>query len=212
MALTPLFGQVPVLTQKAELAVPFGTVAGYLLTVKDYLIFVDEGKPESTFAVPQGDLREFTIAEDLLTVETANPVRDRSGSRSKLTFRLSNPKEAASLIAWHKAAPQPAPAAAQGGKDAALHTYEVKHDHRLGGCNGRLILEANRILFESITDLEHSRQWSLRDVKELKRSNPYSIRIAPFAGDTYSLQIQGQGMDGDEYRALVDRVTAARVR
>lgn len=37
-------------------------------------------------------------------------------------------------------------------------------------------------------------------------------KIVPFSGDTYNLGIQGRGMDSDEYRSLVDRITAARVR
>ena len=93
-----------------------------------------------------------------------------------------------------------------------MASYQVKHDHLLGSCRGRLIVEPNRLVFESITDIGHSRQWGLKDIKELKRDNPYGIKVVPFSGDTYDLEFQGRGMDSDEYRALVDRITSARTQ
>ncbi len=88
----------------------------------------------------------------------------------------------------------------------------MRHDHRIGGCDGRLIVEMDRVSFESITNVNHSRQWGLKDIKELKRSNPYGIEVVPFSGETYNLGIQGRGMSNDEYKALVDRITAARLK
>lgn len=210
----PMFGQLPVQTQKAEMSVPFGVVSGRLVTVGEYLVFVDEEKPDSSLAVVRSGLRDLTTSGDILTIETLQPVRDRSGERSKLVFRLSNPSTAPGLAAWFKEAPQTVSESAQPGKEtsAATLTYQVKHDHLIGSCNGRLIIEPNRILFESITNLDHSRQWGLKDIKELRRTNPYGIKIEPFTGDTMNLQILGRGMDSTEYGALVDRITAARVR
>lgn len=208
-----LLGQVPVQVQKAELAVPFGVVPGHLITVGEYFVFVDEEKPETSIAVSRADLRRFSADGEILTIETAQQMRDRSGGRSSLTIRLPGTTDAAKLMAWFNAVPKPASDfSSPNAKTIATRTYQVKHDHRIGNCTGRLIIEPNRVLFESITDIGHSRQWGMRDIKELKRDNPYGIKIVPFTGDTYNLGIVGKGMDNDEYRALVDRITAARIK
>ena len=52
---------------------------------------------------------------------------------------------------------------------------------------------------------------NLKDIKELRRDNPYKIKIEPFNGGDYDLEIQGQGMDNAQFKLLVDRITAARV-
>ena len=208
----PSFAQTPLLTQKAELAVPFGVVTGRLITVGDYLVFLDDEKPEFSLAVSKSQLQNLTAAEQTVTLETIKPVRDRSGEHSKLVFRLVDPAGLAAVGAWHKEGPpRPIQAASDRAPSDELISFQVKHDHRIGSCSGRLMLQKDRVVFESIDDIAHSRQWSLRDIKEMKRDNPYGIKIIPFAGETCNLGIQGKGMDSDTYRSLVDRVTAARV-
>lgn len=206
-------GQTPISTQKAELAVPFGVAPGKVITVGPYLLFVDDEKPESSLAVSREDIRDFKISGDVLTVATSKPVRDRSGERSQLTIRLSNATDSASLAAWYKAAPASPAVAVEAGKpatDTARPIYEAKHDHRIGACTGRLIVEPNRLLYESVTNIGHSREWAMRDIKELKRDNAYGIKVIPFDGETYNLGLLGQGMGNEEHRALVDRIAAAR--
>ncbi len=206
------YAQTPVLTQKAELAVPFGVVPGHLIAVGDYLVFLDDEKPEFSLGVSRAQMQNFTMSEQTLTVETSKPVRDRSGEHSKFVFRLSDPSSLTALSAWNKQGPRTEPASAGKTAPFEVKTFQVKHDHLIGSCNGRLIIEKDRVVFESINDINHSRQWGLRDVKELKRDNPYGIKIIPFSGETCNLSIQGKGMDSDTYRELVDRVTAARLK
>jgi hypothetical protein len=90
-------------------------------------------------------------------------------------------------------------------------TYQVRHDHVFGSCNGRLIVEPARVLFESITAVDHSRQWSLKDIKE-RNATAVRHQASPFSGDEYNLGIQGRGMDSGEYNKLVDQITAARAQ
>jgi len=222
----PLFAQLPVQTQKAEMAIPFGVVSGRLVTVGEYLVFIDEEKPEASFAMTRSGMRNLSYAAEIVTVETLKPVRDRSGERTAFSFRLATPQEAPPFAEWFKTTAGTAAAASpQTGreadkKDAAkvesaepTKTYQARHDHFPGGgCNGRLIIEPDRVVFESVGEIAHSRQWDMRDIKELKRDNPYSIKIVPFAGNEYNLHLQGQGIDSNEFKALVDRVTAARIK
>lgn len=70
----------------------------------------------------------------------------------------------------------------------------------------------DRIVFESIDDIGDSRNWLPKDIKELKLDNPYKLTIDPFSGSKYTFEFQGQGMDPEVYRSLVDRVTTARGR
>ena len=91
-------------------------------------------------------------------------------------------------------------------------TYQVEHGHRpFGSCSGRLILTNSTVAYESIDNISHSRQWELRDIKELKLDNPYQLEIKPFAGNDYRFQLLGKGMDSQEYKDLVERITTARV-
>lgn len=210
-----LFAQPQLYTQKAELAVPFGVAAGRLVAVGQYLVFIDEEKPEASLAIAREDIRDFNLTGETLTVTTQKPVRDRSGERTQLSFRVPAGTEPAQLNSWYRSVPPaaaPPKAAAAGDESRNARTYEAKHDHRFGNCGGRLIVEPNRVVFESITDIDHSRQWELRDIKELKRDNPYGIKLIPFAGDTYNIRLLGEGMTNEDHRALVDRITAARVK
>jgi hypothetical protein len=199
-------GQTPVHVRRADLSVPFGFASGRLITVGEYLVFLDDLKPQDSVAIARGEVRNLTSSGDTVIVETANPIRN---SVSKLTFRLTSQPEITSVLAWYNETPQPSQTKPADGSPE-IQTYQVRHDHLIGGCNGRLIVETNRLVFESITDIDHSRQWSLRDIKELKRENPYGIKIVPFSGETYNLSIEGRGMDSAVYQALVDRITAAR--
>jgi hypothetical protein len=98
-------GQPPVAVERAELSVHFGVVSGKVLTVANYLVFSDDEKPESSFAVALQDLSSLTAEKGTLTIETKKPVRDRSGERSRLSFRLSNAAATSMPASWYKSGP-----------------------------------------------------------------------------------------------------------
>jgi hypothetical protein len=81
-----LLAQAPVDVQKAELSVPFGTAPGTIVVVGDHLVFIDEEKPDMSFAVPRTELRDLTAENGTVRLELRQPVRDRSGERSRLSF------------------------------------------------------------------------------------------------------------------------------
>ncbi len=213
-----MVGQPVVAVERAELSVPFGVVSGKVLTVANYLIFIDDEKPESSFAVAQQDLGSLTSESGILTIETRKPVRDRSGERSRFSFRLANPAASSLLASWYKSGPA-APAAAAAAAAAAKASpageepriYQARHKHfPFGGCMGRLIVSKDRVAYESVENVGHSFRWQLRDIKEIKRDNPYEIKVVPFVGDESNLELQRSGMESSDYKTLVDRIAAAR--
>lgn len=68
----------------------------------------------------------------------------------------------------------------------------------------------DRVGFESIDEINDSRQWMLVDLKEVKQDGIYKLKVEPFVGDTFNFELTGKGMDSGEYRRLVDRIAKAR--
>jgi hypothetical protein len=206
-----------------ELSVPFGSAPGSLLTVGDYLIFVDKEHPESSFALSRADVQDLTVSERVAQIRSVTPVRDRNGERTQINIKLGDDSEGRVLTEWfgspvrrtsESSAKIPDTVSASGpeARNSNSTSYEARHDHRLlGSSRGRLIITDKSLSYESIDNLSDSRQWQFTDIKELTLSNPYEIHIIPFDGSEYKLALHGTGMDKAVFKSLVDRVTASRV-
>ena len=207
---------------RAELAVPFGSINGKLVTVGDQLVFVDDERPEASFSVNRADVDTARTENGQLAIQLRRPARIRGAEQSRLVIRV-NEADAAGISRWAGAAgtsgaalaasdnrlPVTTPGtAAESG--TPLFNLEARHNHRIGNCRGRLVLTANSLAFESLSEVNDSRQWSLRDIKELRRKGPYELVIEPFDGAMYRFELPGSGMDNDQYKTLADRVAAAR--
>jgi len=106
-----LIAQTPAQVQKAELAIPFGTVSGKIVMAGDHLVFIDEERPDQSFVVARTEVQDLTIQDRTAGLELRRSVHDRSGERSRLNFRLTN-GEAVALKRWFgSAATTPTPAA-----------------------------------------------------------------------------------------------------
>ena len=58
----------------------------------------------------------------------------------------------------------------------------VKHPHRFGGCEGRLLFTENRIFYEAGNE-RHSREWVLgRDVESVWSADPYQFEMHVYEG------------------------------
>lgn len=204
--------------EQVQLAVPFGTENGQLVISGQNLMFIDSQQPSGSFVVPRSNVRNTTAQAGDLTFDLVNPVQDRGGSTSRLVFRLANPEGAQQFVQWfHQTqggsgeanrATEPGAANAQ----QPLMSFQVKHDHFIGSDSGRLMLTPTQLVYESVTNVNNSRQWNLSDIKEVHQDGPYKLKIVPFSGDDYSFELMGQGITSDQYQMLVDRVTSARVR
>ena len=204
-----------------EHAVPFGTVTGKLLLLGKYLVFVDDQQLDASFVVPKSIIESLSADGAAITIQTREDVRNRSGEVKRLSFRALPGSDLAPLTSWYgtgqvaavpTAGAAPVAAAPSSGTTLAAGTtsYEAIHNHRIGGCKGRLLVSAEQISYESVDSVSHSRRWEFKAIKELKQDNPYSLEIAPFSGGGYNFKLGGTGMDPDAFRDLVDKVTAAR--
>jgi hypothetical protein len=193
-------------------AVPFGTTAGKLLLLGGYLVFVDDQQPESSFVISRTEMENVTTDSDTITVKTREPFRDRTGSSDRVIFRANQPGDAALVTNWYSVAKssQPGPATRASNASAEEESYQARHDHLRGACTGKLIVTATQLNFESIDQVDHSRRWEYRAIKEIALPNPYELEVKPFIGGSYKFHLDGSGMTPAAYRALVDRVTGAR--
>jgi hypothetical protein len=193
-----------------EMALPFGVSAGKLVPNNEYLIFIDDQEPEASFVISRSNVQSIEEQGGLLSIQVHQAVRDRSGERTRLSFRTQTSGVGSALNAWSRMA-SPAMSGSSGAeRQAQGMSYQAEHNHRLGGCNGQLMITDDRIIFESITDLDHSRQWAMKDVRELRRHSPYRLEIKPFTGGDYTIRLLGNGMDNEDYNRLVRSITAAR--
>lgn len=200
---------------RAELSVPFDKTEGKLLAVGESLVFIDDDKPEFSFAIEKDNIADLQNDDEVLTVQTKRAVKDRSGERMRFVFRLKDGK-ANDLVSQIKAnfPKQSTPNTVETPKTTTISSmiYEVEHKHRFyGSCTGRLIFGDDRISFESTDDRDHSRQWLFTDIKKLKRNSPYKLDIKPLSGDSYTLEILGQGIDITDFKMLEDKLAAAKV-
>lgn len=205
-----LMAQTPVQVQKADLSIPFGIVSGKMVLVGDHLVFIDEDQPEASFAIARNEIQNMTAEGSMITVETRTPVRDRSGERSRFSFRLVD-GDAEFLTKWSGAKSTTAPSTTEAGDRAETLTYDARHKHFIGSCRGKLVVTGTRISYEATDKLDHARQWQLRDIREVKQQGPYILEIEPYVGDTYKLELEGKGMDVKDYKMVVARIAAARV-
>jgi len=199
--------------QKAQMAIPFGQVEGSLLTTGELLLFVDTEQPAGSIAARREEIESLTLENDILTLATKEPLRDRSGPRNRFAFKLADPAAGDGLVAWFKTGHgSAAPAAETKAGEDRTWSYNAKHTHfPFGECSGKLVFSKERFSYESVENAGHSRQWNVKDLKEVKRENPYEIDIKPFDGNDYKFKFIQKGMSSDEYRTLVDFVTAARM-
>jgi hypothetical protein len=202
-----------------ELSVPFGTIAGRLLVLGEYLVFVDDQQPESSVVVPKEVIENLTSEGQNITILTREPVRNRSGGVRRLSFRAAPGSDPGIVTGWYgtgvarasSAAPVTSVSTSSTARTSQMtETYQARHNHRIGSCRGRLIVAPDQLSFESIDSVSHSRRWEFKSIKEIKNPNPYELELRPFAGSTYKLMLDGTGMDPAEFKQIADRVTSAR--
>lgn len=201
----------------AELALPFGTASGKLIVSGDHLMFVTDTNVESSFVIPRDNVQDITTDGGVITIVFKQSMRDQSGERTRAIFRFPNAADVDAITRWSKTATASQSSTAPSNETAGntadhLFDYSVKHNHKLGSCTGRLMVSADRLVFESLTDVNDSRQWSMRDIKEVKHKSPYKLEVKPFTGNDYAFQFLGKGMDNADFTALTKLIAAARAR
>jgi hypothetical protein len=214
----PLAAQQAVQELRADLLTGGTSSAGRVILAGEQMVFLSDTNPGDSFFVARSNIQSAAADRDTLTVQLRDPIRDRSGERLRLNFRLLDERSSSAVSQWHSrgsgaametgsGAPTTGSATSDSGPAQA---YQARHKRRFGGSTGRLIISDNGIAYESIDNASASRRWEFRDIRELKLKNPYEIEIVAVGNEKYTLELQGQGMDTGAYNALVDRVTKAR--
>lgn len=216
-----------------ELTGSSGTARGRLLVHDNYLVFLDEERPESSFSIPRADMENFSADGNVVSAQLKQSFRDRFGERNMLTFRLGNAADGITLQRWYTSGQTEissspatpgtpstpgipavgAAASSASGTTSLEFSWPVQQKRRFGGDrSGRLMLAGDTLIFESIENPSDSRRWSMRQIKALEHKNPYHLEVQPFTEDSYTFELVGAPMEPTQYKVLVDRVTAARVR
>ncbi|MBE7542087.1 MAG: hypothetical protein HS123_06945 [Solibacteraceae bacterium] len=191
-------------------------VRGKLVLMGNSMAFVDDQRPESSFEVTKSNIRDLSSEGDTVTVQLRNAVRDRAGSATRLIVRLESAPDASGVQRWFGAATGAAVRPASGAASAAdagaeTMTFSAQRKKRLrSNTDGKLIIDSERVIFESADNADESRRWELSEIKEIKLKNPYDFEVRTFRGEKYNLALSGLGMDNSQYREIVDRVTKAR--
>lgn len=201
--------QADVQVSVAELAAGFGSTKGELVMVNDQLVFVDSSDPEASFAISRSNIERLDRDRDVVTVALRAPVRNQR----QVMFRL---EQSASVTSWFEGTDggtrDGSVSAREDRRGDVLMTFQARHDHLIGGCVGRLIVMEDRLAFESLDERNDSRQWVFADISELDQDGIYQLKVTPFLGNEYNLELIGRGMDSAQYRDLVDRIADARAR
>lgn len=212
-ALPVAAGDVDILP--VEMASGFETSAGKLIVAGSQLVFLDDSSPQYSFFMSRSQVQELREDNGTLVFVLKEPIRDRQGQRTSLAFRYSAGASPQPVMAWFNASEGTMSSAASGSMaGAALREgnmmYDVRHKRLFGDTNGKLVVSDTLIRYESTDKIEDSRNWALREVKEVKLSNPYEIQIIPFTGDKYEFVVKGTPITGDDFRTITDRVVGAR--
>src|SRR5690606_26194472 len=80
-----LRAQVPVAVAGVELAIPFGSVPGQIAATNDVFIFIGDERKDASFAIRRGNIRNVSVAGDVLTIETVEAVNGGNNFNFKVT-------------------------------------------------------------------------------------------------------------------------------
>jgi hypothetical protein len=215
----------------AQLTGTSGITDGKLVVVGDQMVFVDDERPQLSFAVGKNDVRRLTFEQGALTVDLGRPFTDRWGSRTNLVLRTAEPQHVQTIVSWAEVplvgtiSVQPAPRTdivadirSSGRQIVWTDRYagqtlmfDARHDHASGNCTGKLVVRDDGMAFESVGEADHSRSWKYAQIEELERNRSENkIIIDPYSSDDdYTLKFTGQ-MDEAVFQVLTDRIVANR--
>jgi hypothetical protein len=95
--------------------------------------------------------------------------------------------------------------------ESPKYEIAVKHLHTLGGCEGRLRIYVDRMIYQSADKRETSRYWRWSDIQSISRSDPYQFSLSSFesqfVGPTKSFNfVLKERMDDALYDYLWEKI------
>ena len=189
---------------KVTLGGPSGTVTGKVIGIGDYLIFVDDDRPEKSFSIPRGEIRSARTDSGTLVVEMSRPVSDRFGTRSNLELRMIDPNSTTVLTKWIGLPEERA---------RTVTTYEVnvRHDHQgQGHCEGKLIADDMRLRFVSANEPAHSQMWNYTNLSKFENENQFALlKVTPVSGRTETFHVANGPTAQTMYTLVTGKIVAA---
>ena len=120
---------------------------------------------------------EFSLIEGELTA--ANQEFLRSKLSRPIVARLTEPKETTSAV------------------------FPVRHRHRVGGCEGQLQVEEDRLVYVSDRSKDN-RVWKLSDIETIGSPDPYHFRVTTY-NETFTFDLKSP-LDPNIYDTLWKKI------
>lgn len=89
---------------------------------------------------------------------------------------------------------------------------DMMFDVRWHDDQGKLLVTANGMSFEDVSNAKHSRSWSYAQIKEFKRQGSNEIKVEPYSGDSFEFHVGGPMISDAVYNMIAERIVAARAR
>ncbi|GAB4408804.1 MAG: hypothetical protein OHK0021_19140 [Bryobacter sp.] len=190
-------------------------IAGKLAVMSEKLLFIDDENPATSFLMDKASIRSANADGEAITLQLNKPIFDRAGSANRVILRLSSVTDSLKIVSWFNSkgalSNSANSATTPSSSNPSVLTYNATRKKFLrGNTQGKLIVDEERIIFESTENASESRRWELKEIREFKQENPFEIVITSSGGEKYSLILEGKGMDNAEYREISDRITKAR--
>jgi len=83
------------------------------------------------------------------------------------------------------------------------NVHLVRHRHRLGGCEGQLSVEEERLIY-STDHASDNRVWMLREIESLGSSYPYHLRMTTYR-ETFIFDLKSS-LDPNVYDSLWKKI------
>ena len=198
-----------IVVHRVQLAGTMGADNGHLVLAGDQLIFVDDTNPSGSFAIPKTDVRNLDLNNGILTITMSRPFTNMYGERSDVVLRVFDPSSPGLVADWlgMPITTMGEAARVNPGAPPVDATFDATHD----GHHGQLIVSANGVSWQDLTDTNHSRSWNYSQIKELKRENGNTeLEIKPYNGDNYKFRINGPFMNDTVYNLVANRIVTAR--
>ncbi|MCC6367334.1 MAG: hypothetical protein IT165_27755 [Bryobacterales bacterium] len=200
----------PVREMHVQLAAGFNTVEGRVITAGDTLVFMDDAQPQSSFYATRGQIDQISAGSgDNVVVQFKQPVRDRTGERMRVEFKVP-PEDRDVLKSWFSRGASSTAASSGAAAQSEELTYHAQRNKRIGNDEGRLVVKSDRLAFVA-NNPSASREWLFTDIRSFKQKGPYRLEIQPFSGEKYNLKLLGGGgMSREDYKRVADSIARAR--
>jgi hypothetical protein len=200
--------------QNARLYGPNGAVEGKIVMFDNRMAFIDDNQPDNSFVIPKSDIRSATWDGGRLTINLAHPYSSSLGAnQSAVILTMPDTASASSFITW-MGVPVSGYTAGEADRAAtppdSTQVTDVRFDVKNGDQKGKLIVAPDELIFESLTDANHSRRWKYSDIREFTH-NDHEIKVQPYHGDKYEFQFNNKAMLQTAYDMISNKVVNSRV-